>query len=373
MSFFTIDMLLNTKGWVNLSNDLDNDLNWIESCIYINGRKTTFIMEKKTRTRSKRRFLPEQHNRQSSLDLQLINNISINRNAVERRVASLVKRRSVKKEYQAAWLVRAIQCLDLTTLSGDDTAGNVARLCAKAKNPLRADIQLALGIKELNVTVGAVCVYQNMIKHAVSNLRDTSIPVAAVSTGFPAGQIDHKQKLEQIKLAVEQGAREIDIVISRPKVLLGDWEGLYQEIVDFRKACGPAHMKSILATGELPDLSLVSKASHVCMMAGSDFIKTSTGKEKVNATLEVSLVMIRAIRNHFERTGYMVGFKPAGGIRTAKQAVQWLLLMKEELGNKWLSPNYFRFGASSILGDIERQLEHFVTGSYSANFRHPMA
>ena len=306
------------------------------------------------------------------LDLELIKEIRINRSAVERRASTLGARRSVKKEWQAAWLLRAIACMDLTTLAGDDTQGNVVRLCAKARQPVREDLLESLGIPGFPLQTGAVCVYHNLVTTAVHALEGSGIPVAAVSTGFPAGQISHTQKIAEIRESVDAGAREIDIVISRAYVLRGEWEKLYCEVVDFRAACGPAHMKAILATGELATLTNVAKASHVCMMAGADFIKTSTGKEGVNATLPVSLVMVRAIREYYERTGFQVGFKPAGGIRTAKQALEWLILMKEELGNAWLSPNLFRFGASSLLTDIERQLEHFATGKYSAAFRHPM-
>jgi deoxyribose-phosphate aldolase len=282
------------------------------------------------------------------------------------------KRRSVKKEWQAAWLLRAVTCIDLTTLSGDDTPGNVQHLCAKARQPVRTDILEALGMDGMNITTGAVCVYHNLIRVAMQALEGSNIPVAAVSTGFPAGQISQAQKLSQIRASVRAGAEEIDIVISRSKVLTGDWKGLYHEVRAFREACGPAHMKAILATGELATLSNVAKASWVSMMAGADFIKTSTGKEPVNATLPVGLVMVRAIRDYFEHTGYRVGFKPAGGIRTAKQALDWLILIKEELGPDWMSSRWFRFGASGLLSDIERQLEHQVTGRYSSDNRHPM-
>ncbi len=305
-------------------------------------------------------------------DAHLINGIRVNKSAVVRRASTIAKRRSVKKEWQAAWLLRAVTCIDLTTLAGDDTPGNVIRLCAKARQPLRKDLLEALAMQDQNLTVGAVCVYHNLIPTALKALEGSSIPIAAVSTGFPAGQIDHRQKLRQIEAAVRAGAREIDIVISRANVLRSDWRALYKEVHDFRAACGEAHMKSILATGEIPTLTQVAKASHVCMMAGSDFIKTSTGKESVNATLPVSLVMVRAIRDYYEMTGTKVGFKPAGGIRKAKQALEWLILMKEELGNDWLNNHLFRFGASSLLADIERQIEHYVTGRYSAYHRHPL-
>ena len=305
-------------------------------------------------------------------DLERVRAVQVNTSAVERRTATLGKRRSVKKDWQAAWLLRAVSLIDLTTLSGDDTPGNVTRLCAKARQPVRQDILEALGVGDLGLKTGAVCVYHNHIAHAVSCVGEDNIPVAAVSTGFPAGQITFERKLEQIRDSVAVGAKEIDIVISRELVLTGNWQALYDEVAAYREACGEAHMKSILATGELATLRNVARASHVCMMAGSDFIKTSTGKEKVNAVLPVGLVMVRAIRDYFRETGHYVGFKPAGGIGKAKQALEWLFLMKEELGDRWLHPDLFRFGASSLLGDIERQLEHFQTGRYSASYRHPM-
>lgn len=306
------------------------------------------------------------------LDLDWVYGTRINRSAVERRAATLVTRRTVKKEWQAAWLLRAVTCIDLTTLAGDDTPGNVVRLCAKARRPVRDDLLEALGARGLGIKVGAVCVYHNLVPVAVEALDGTGIPVAAVSTGFPAGQTEHKTKLQEIRTSVEAGAKEIDIVISRAHVLTGNWQALYDEVRDFREACGDAHMKAIIATGELATMRNVYQASIVCMMAGSDFIKTSTGKEATNATLPVSLVMVRAIREYLDRAGHKVGFKPAGGIRSAKQALDWLILMKEELGTEWMMPNLFRIGASGLLTDIERQLEHFVTGRYSAAYRHPM-
>ena len=307
------------------------------------------------------------------LELSWLDGVCVNRPAVERRVASLPGRRTVKKELQAAWLLKAVACIDLTTLAGDDTPSNVARLCAKARQPVRADILEALGATDLKLTCGAVCVYHEMIPHAVKALTGTNIPVAAVSTGFPAGLTPFPLRLQEIRESVALGAREIDIVISRRHVLTGDWESLYSETRQMREACGEAHLKTILATGELGSLKNVYKASLVCMMAGADFIKTSTGKEGVNATLGNSLLMARAIREYHERTGHIVGFKPAGGIRTAKQSLDWLILMKEELGDAWLQPHLFRIGASSLLSDIERQLEHFVTGRYAAYHHHPMA
>jgi deoxyribose-phosphate aldolase len=314
----------------------------------------------------------EKRNPGMEFDADVFGRIRINRSAVERRAATVATRRSIKKHHQAAWLLRAVTCIDLTTLAGDDTPGKVRRLCQKAKRPVRPDILKALGAEELNITAGAVCVYHNLIETAVRELEGSSIPVAAVSTGFPAGQISQKLKLSQISESVEAGASEIDIVISRARVLTGDWPGLYDEVRAFREACGEAHLKTILATGELATLTNVAKASWVCMMAGADFIKTSTGKESVNATLPYSLVMTRAIRDYLDLTGYRVGYKPAGGISKAKDALSYMVLMKEELGDPWLRSKLFRFGASSLLGDIERQLEHHVTGSYSANFRHPV-
>lgn len=307
-----------------------------------------------------------------ALDLGWVNEVRINKSAVDRRAATLVTRRTVKKDWQAAWLLRAITLIDLTTLAGDDTPGNVLRLCAKARQPVRADVLAALGAAELPIRVGAVCVYHNLVPVAVEALRGSGIPVAAVSTGFPAAQTPLRLKIEEIRESVAAGAAEIDVVISRAPVLTGDWSALYDEVRAFREACGPAHMKVILATGELGTLRHVGQASLVAMMAGADFIKTSTGKESVNATLQFGLVMTRAIRDYFERTGHKIGFKPAGGIRSAKGALDWLILMKEELGNDWLRPNLFRLGASALLTDIERQLSHHVTGRYSAANYHPM-
>jgi deoxyribose-phosphate aldolase len=307
------------------------------------------------------------------LDLGRVADARVNRSAVERRAATLPARRTVKKAWQAAWLLRAVSDIDLTTLAGDDTPGTVRRLSAKARRPLRDEILERLGASDLDLRVAAVCVYHNLVPVAVEALAGSGIPVAAVSTGFPAGQNPFPQKIEEIRASVAAGAREIDIVISRAHALTGNWQALYDEVRAFREACGPAHMKTILATGELGTLRTVARASWVCMMAGADFIKTSTGKESVNATLPVSLVMVRAIREYHEATGYRVGFKPAGGIRTAKQSLDWLALMKEELGEEWMRSPLFRFGASSLLTDIERQLEYFVTGRYSAGYHQPMA
>ncbi|MBI3790507.1 MAG: deoxyribose-phosphate aldolase [Gemmatimonadetes bacterium] len=306
------------------------------------------------------------------LDLDQVLSVRVNRSAAERRAATIGTRRTVKKQWQAAWLLRAIACIDLTTLSGDDTPGNVRRLCAKARRPIRPDLVEALGVERLGITVGAVCVYHQLVATAVDALKGTDIPVAAVSTGFPAGLSPLPQRIEEIRASVAAGAREIDIVITRAHVLTGNWQALYDEVQQFRAACGEAHLKAILATGELATLTNVARASVVAMQAGADFIKTSTGKEAANATLPYALVMARMIREYHERTGYAVGFKPAGGIRSAKNALEYLILMKEELGDRWLRPDLFRFGASTLLTDIERQLEMFVTGRYAAAHRHPM-
>ncbi|MDH3902020.1 MAG: deoxyribose-phosphate aldolase [Xanthomonadales bacterium] len=304
---------------------------------------------------------------------ELFNSLRINRSAVERRASTIARRRSIKKDHQTAWLLKVIACMDLTTLAGDDTPGKVKRLCRKARQPVRKDILKGLGLEDMDIHTGAVCVYHNLIETAVKELEGSGIPVAAVSTGFPAGQIPLSLKLAQVRASVEAGATEIDIVISRAMVLTGDWKGLFDEVKAYREACGDAHIKTILATGELATLTNVAKASWVCMMAGADFIKTSTGKESVNATLPFSLVMVRAIREYHRLTGYRVGYKPAGGISKSKDAIAYLILIKEELGNDWLDPHLFRFGASSLLGDVERQLEHRLTGSYSAKHRHPMS
>lgn len=325
-----------------------------------------------TETARPRLHVPPARNPGFPLELDWVRELRVNRSAVERRVASLPKRRTVKKEWQAAWLLRAITLMDLTTLQGDDTPGNVRRLCAKAMHPVRTDLLEALDAGQLPIRVAAVCVYHALVPSAVEALRGSGIPVAAVSAGFPAGLSPVEQRVAEIRASVAAGAEEIDIVITRSHVLTGNWEALYQEIRTFREACGDAHLKAILAVGELGTLRNVARASMVAMMAGADFIKTSTGKEGVNATLPVSLAMVRQIREYKARTGFSVGYKPAGGIRTAKQALEFLMLMNEELGREWLEPTLFRFGASSLLTDLERQLEMFVTGRYAAAHHHPM-
>ena len=308
-----------------------------------------------------------------ALDVSWFEGVGVNASAVERRAATLTTRRSVKKEYQAAWLVKALTCIDLTTLAGDDTPERVRRLCAKARRPLSPDLLAALGLEDDPPTVGAVCVYPTMVPPAVRALEGSGIPVASVATGFPTGLMPLKLRLEEIRWAVEEGAAEIDIVITRAHVLGRDWAALYDEIAAMREACGHAHLKTILATGDLKTLRNVYAASMVAMQAGADFIKTSTGKEDVNATLPVSLVMVRALRDYRERAGVDIGFKPAGGLRAAKDALAWLILMKEEMGVAWMQPDLFRIGASGLLTDIERQLDHYATGRYSAAYRHAMA
>ena len=323
-------------------------------------------------TERRHAILPFERNPGIPLDLDAVRSIHVNRSAVERRAATIPTRRTVKREWQAAWLLRAITLIDLTTLAGDDTPGNVRRLCAKARRPLRDDLERSLGVAELGIRVGAVCVYHALVPTAVEALAGTSIPVAAVSAGFPAGLSPVEQRIEEIRASVAAGAQEIDIVITRAHVLTGNWQALYDEVRAFRTACGDAHMKAILATGELATLTNVARASVVAMQAGADFIKTSTGKEGVNATLAFALVMARMIREYHDETGYSVGFKPAGGIRSAKNVLEYMYLMKDELGNRWLRPDLFRIGASALLTDIERQLEHFVTGRYAAAHRMPM-
>src|SRR5467141_683189 len=314
-----------------------------------------------------------QPNRGTPLNLDWVNAVRVNTSAVERRTQTIGTRRTVKKEWQAAWLLRAITCMDLTTLSGDDTDERVRRLCAKAKQPLQHDLVKKLGIEELGIKVAAVCVYHRFVETARRALEGSGVRVAAVSTGFPAGLSPVPERVAEIRRSVEAGAQDIDVVITRAHVFGGRWQELYDEIAAFKQASGPAHMKVILGTGDLLTLRNVARASFVAMMAGADFIKTSTGKEPTNATLPVGFVMTRAIREYAEETGMAVGFKPAGGIRTAKQSLEWLALMKEELGVSWLNAELFRFGVSSMLADIQRQLEHHATGRYSADYRHPIA
>jgi len=312
-------------------------------------------------------------NRGIPLNLDWVKQVRVNTSAVERRAQTHVARRTVKKEWQAAWLLRAISCMDLTTLSGDDTDERVRRLCAKARQPIQHQLAKQLQIEELGIKVAAVCVYHRFVETAVRALEGSGVRVAAVSTGFPAGLSPMQERAAEIRRSVEAGADEIDIVITRGHVFGGKWQELYDEVAQFKRAAGHCHMKAILGTGDLLTLRNVARASFVAMMAGADFIKTSTGKESTNATLPVGFVMTRAIREYAQETGMAVGFKPAGGIRTAQQSTQWLALMKDELGTPWMKAELFRFGASGLLNDIERQLDHYATGRYSADYRHPIA
>src|ERR1700676_5512941 len=307
------------------------------------------------------------------LNLDWVREVRVNTSAVERRVQSHVARRTVKKEWQAAWLLRAITCMDLTTLSGDDTDERVRRLCAKARHPLQPEIERKLGIEELQIKVAAVCVYHTFVETALHALEGSGVHVAAVSTGFPAGLSPLTERVAEIRRSVEAGAHEIDVVITRAHVFGGRWQALYDEVAAFKQACGAVHMKAILGTGDLLTLRNVARASFVAMMAGADFIKTSTGKESTNDTAPVGFVMTRAIREYAQESGMAVGFKPAGGIRTAQQSTQWLALMKEELGTPWMKAELFRFGASGLLNNIERHVEHDAPGRYSADYRHPIA
>ncbi|MEM1289573.1 MAG: deoxyribose-phosphate aldolase [Pseudomonadota bacterium] len=309
-------------------------------------------------------------NQPIDLDLSWVRDVRVNLSATQRRVATLPGRRTVKKAAQAAWLLKGVTCIDLTTLNGDDTAERVKRLCGKAMRPIRNDLLAAMGMGDHEIQTGAVCVYHRFVETAAKALEGSNIPVAAVSTGFPAGLSPHHLKVQEIKESVAAGASEIDIVITREHVLTANWQALYDEMREYREACGAAHVKAILATGDIKTMRNVARASLVCMMAGADFIKTSTGKEGINATLGVSLTMVRCIRAFEERTGIKVGYKPAGGISTAKDMLTYQFLMREELGKRWLEPDLFRLGASSLLADIERQLEHHVTGAYSAINRH---
>ena len=298
------------------------------------------------------------------LDLEWVNNVQVNLSAVERRTATLIKRRSVKKEYQAAWLLKAITLIDLTTLSGDDTYGKVDRLCEKAIHPLSFELQKLLEIPERSISVAALCVYHHLVKEAKKKLKDR-IPIAAVSTGFPAGLSSFQTRKQEIIDSINNGADEVDIVINRGFVLQNDWKRLYDEVKTFKLAAKKKHIKAILGVGDLETMRNVAKASLVCMMAGADFIKTSTGKETINANLNNSLVMLRMIREFHEITRKKIGFKPAGGISSAKLVIEFLILVLEELGSEWINPKLLRIGASSLLIDIERQLYHFAVGRYA--------
>ena len=298
------------------------------------------------------------------LDTSWVNNIQINLSAVERRTSTLVKRRTVKKEFQVAWLLKAITLIDLTTLSGDDTFGKVERLCNKAVNPIDKTILNNLNLSDNSIKVGAVCVYHHLIKDC-KNIIKNELPIAAVSTGFPAGLSSFETRKKEISDSIKDGADEIDIVINRGFVLQNNWKKLYDEVRSFKETAGKIKIKAILGVGDLETLRNVAKASLVCMMAGADFIKTSTGKESTNANLNNSLVMLRMIREFHGKTGKKIGFKPAGGISTAKSVLEFLILVAEELGFDWVKPNLLRIGASSLLIDIERQLYHYTSGRYA--------
>lgn len=309
-------------------------------------------------------------------DIGLIQSIRVNRSAIEARATEIGTRRTFKVEAQVAAYLAAIRCMDLTTLAGDDTPGRVARLCAKALNPLERETIVALDVGSYPITAAAVCVYPAQIRTAVQCLSGR-VPVASVATGFPAGQTFPEVKLAEIEFAIKAGATEIDVVISREKVLTGKWKSLYDEILDYRRVCGTrAKLKTIIGVGNLETFSNIAAASAVAIMAGSDTIKTSTGFEPSNATLPCGLVMVRQIRR-FADLGVLshqnIGFKPAGGIRRAKDAMLWLILMMEELGHAWTKPNLFRIGASGLLTDLERQLRHLAFGRYSNAQYHPMA
>ena len=306
------------------------------------------------------------------LDINWINEVQINLSAVERRTSSLTKRRTVKKDFQVAWLLKAITMLDLTTLNGDDTFGKVDRLCQKALNPISEIILRNLKLKNISLKVGAVCVYHDLVTHAKKHLNN-QLPVAVVSTGFPAGLSSLQTRKKEIVNSINSGADEIDVVINRAHVLRNEWKNLYDEVREFKEIAKGKKIKTILGVGDLETLRNVAKASLVCMMAGADFIKTSTGKEKINANLNNSLVMIRMIREFYEFSGKKIGFKPAGGISTAKNVLDYLILMYEELGSEWINPNLFRIGASSLLIDIERQLYHYALGRYATSNKMAMS
>lgn len=312
------------------------------------------------------------------LDLGWLNSVNVNLSAINE-YAKKLQAKEIKGVYRAAWILKSITLIDLTTLAGDDTNSNVSRMCFKAARPVAEDLLEKLGYKYdklCPIRTAAVCVYPARVEDAVLCLKQLGyydeINVASVATGFPCGQTPLQTRLEEIRYAVEKGAKEIDIVINRSLVVRGQWEELYREIQQMKEACGSAHMKSILATGELGTLNNVYKAALVVMMAGSDFVKTSTGKESVNATLQFSIVMARAIKDYYNKMGYKVGLKPAGGIRTSKDAINWLVLVKEILGDDWLTPELFRFGASGLLSDLECNLYEFVTGKYPASYQFSM-
>ncbi|MFN1833758.1 deoxyribose-phosphate aldolase [Balneola sp. MJW-20] len=283
--------------------------------------------------------------------------VPVDQIGVEERVARL-NSRSIKKESKMQALKLALSMIDLTTLEGKDSQGKVIQLCQKAKRPLPSMPDLP--------TVAAICVYPSMVSVAKKALKGTDINVASVATAFPSGQAPLDVKIRDTKFAVAEGADEVDMVISRGEFLSGEFQKVYDEIAAIKEACGPAHLKVILETGELHTYENVRKASDIAMYAGADFIKTSTGKISPAATQPVTLVMLEAIRDYFYKTGKMIGMKPAGGIRSAKQAIQYLVLVKETLGAAWLDNEYFRFGASSLTNDILMQIVKQQTGRYQS-------
>jgi len=275
--------------------------------------------------------------------------------ALEARAGELGKR-SIKKDSKLFALDLAIRCMDLTTLEGADTPGKVAALCSKALRPDPTDAHIP--------SVAAVCVYPNLVPTAVERVRGSSVKVASVATAFPSGQSPLEAKLDEVRWVVEQGADEVDMVIDRGAFLSGRYAKVYDEIVRVKEACGDVHLKVILETGELGTYDNVRRASLLAMAAGADFIKTSTGKLPSAATLPVALVMLEAIRDVHDETGRAVGFKPAGGIRASKQAIQHLVLVHETLGPDWLTPDLYRLGASSLLNDVLMQIRKERTGAY---------
>ena len=281
--------------------------------------------------------------------------------------ASSFTKRSIKKESKLDALYTALTMIDLTTLEGTDTAAKVKQLCQKAKQP--APPVFASMLEQYSnyrpiPQVAAICVYPTMVKTAAESLRGTGIQVASVATGFPSGQIPLHLKIEETKYAVEQGADEIDMVILRGEFLSGNLQKVFDEIAAIKEACGKAHLKVILETGELGTLENVRLASSLAIAAGADFIKTSTGKIGEAATLPVTLVMLQEIADHYRKTGKKIGMKPAGGIRNAKLAIQYLVMVNEVLGPDWLTPDLFRFGASTLLNDILKQIYKQLTGRY---------
>jgi deoxyribose-phosphate aldolase len=281
--------------------------------------------------------------------------------------ADFFTKRSMKKEAKLTGLYLAISMCDLTTLEGADTPGRVRQMCEKAKLPVPPElIQKFLEKKSLRAipSVAAVCVYPLMVPVASAALKGSGIGIASVATAFPSGQAPLDVKIADTKFAVAHGATEIDMVINRSAFLSGDYQQMFDEIVEIKRACGEAHLKVILETGELGSYDRVRLASEIAMEAGADFIKTSTGKISPAATLPVTLVMLQAVADFHKRTGKKIGVKPAGGIRTAKQALQYLCMVNEVLGPEWMNPHMFRFGASALVNDLLRQIFKEVTGNY---------